>query len=238
MDGSIAPCRNPEDLGPFDFDAQKVVDLCKKCQNDDYTANEEYRKARNLPPRYEYNHFIIEGRVLYLMDTKGRVLDRTMYKIKPKDIEEVHWSNFDMTIQGRVREAIEKIVLRGKSMTEDSLKEGRWSDSVPKLIELDMGPKEWGRFGTDVMKYATKLKAGEIPSKLTDTRHVIVLGGYPGSGREEFVNKMKEQQWTILSKDTETVKEQLKTLLSSNTNVIIDQANLTVNQRKSWYLYL
>lgn len=48
-----------------------------------------------------------------------------MYKIKPHDIEEVHWSNFDATMQGRVREAVEKIILREKPLTEESLKEGK-----------------------------------------------------------------------------------------------------------------
>ena len=45
--------------------------------------------------RYEHDHFITEGCVLYLLDSNGRLINRTMYKIKPEDVEEVHWAQFD-----------------------------------------------------------------------------------------------------------------------------------------------
>lgn len=67
---------------------------------------------------------ILQGRVLYLLDKDNKLINRIMYKIKPKDIEEVHWSNFDATMQGRVREALEKIVLRDKTLSKESLQEG------------------------------------------------------------------------------------------------------------------
>lgn len=51
--------------------------------------------------------------------------------LQPSDIEEVHWSNFDATMQGRVREAVEKIYQREKQLNAETLQE-----------ELDMGPKE------------------------------------------------------------------------------------------------
>lgn len=50
---------------------------------------------------------------------------------QPPDIEEVHWANFDATMQGRVREAVEKIFQREKPLNAETLQE-----------ELDMGPKE------------------------------------------------------------------------------------------------
>ncbi len=78
----------------------------------------------------------MEGKVLYLLNEKGHLINRTMYKIKPPDIEEVHWSNFDNLMQGRVREAVEKCAQREKKPPEENLRD-----------ELDMGPKEWSRFG-------------------------------------------------------------------------------------------
>lgn len=51
--------------------------------------NQEYRKEHKLEAKYEHNHFIVEGKVLYLLDEKGSLINRTMYKIKPSDIEEV-----------------------------------------------------------------------------------------------------------------------------------------------------
>ena len=101
-DGNISVYRNPDtDIGPFEFDAKKlrlnlmllirsqVVETCQKLQDSDFELNQKYRQQHNLPHRYEYNHFIMEGRVLYLLDEKEQLIKKTMYKVKPRDIEEV-----------------------------------------------------------------------------------------------------------------------------------------------------
>lgn len=96
--------------------------------------------------QYEYNHFENEGRVLYILNKHGYVTPhRTMYKIKPRDVEEVHWETFDSVRRGQVEEAVRKIKLRNKSLTEQALRE-----------ELDMQGKEWGKFGRQVMSHARK----------------------------------------------------------------------------------
>jgi hypothetical protein len=43
-----------------------------------------------------------------------------------------------------------------------------------------MGSKEWGKFGEEAWKYAQQLKIGEIPSRIQDQRHVLLLCGFPG----------------------------------------------------------
>ena len=101
-----------------------MIDLCRKKQREDLQTNIDFRTSHNLLLRYEHDHFAVEGRVLYLLDADGKLLRRTMYKVKPKDIEEVHWGNFTETMQGRVREAVEKIVLRDKPLNEGSIREG------------------------------------------------------------------------------------------------------------------
>lgn len=53
-------------------------------------------------------------------------------------MNQVHWSNFDCTIQGRVREAMEKIILRGKLLSATSLQEGKVYD-VMNLNALRIG---------------------------------------------------------------------------------------------------
>lgn len=107
-----------------------------------FSLNEQYRADNNLLVKYEYDHFITEGMVLYVLDSNGFVKNRTMYKIKPKDIEEVHWQRFDETMEARVDEAIKKCVEREYEVNEENIRE-----------ELDMGPKEWGKFGRTVMKF-------------------------------------------------------------------------------------
>lgn len=106
--------------------------------------NVEFRKKHNLPHRYEFEHFAHEGYVLYILDAEGFLINRTMYKIKPPDVEvsdtnratdifqkEVHWQQFDSSMEARVKEAVQKMVMRDLDFTETSLRR-----------ELDMGPKE------------------------------------------------------------------------------------------------
>jgi len=139
-----------------------------------------------------------EGQVLYVLDAAGKVIERTMYKIKPRDIEEVgrkflpvalsylleikvHWASFGHLMQGRVREALEKIASREKNLTQETLQQGISSSMnltpiifLESLISLpitntetDMGPKEWDRFGKHVWKYASEM-APYIPPLSVD----------------------------------------------------------------------
>ncbi|KAL6071799.1 FYR N-terminal domain-containing protein [Balamuthia mandrillaris] len=154
-DGPTSGEKDDECYGPEQFEQERVVKICQTFQERDFEANEKFRADKGLPHRYEYNHFIKEGRVLYLLDERGRVPKRKLYKVKPRDIEEVHWSTFDETMQGRVDEAIQKILQREKTLTKEALME-----------ELDMGPKEWSRFGGQVWKYVEQLKRQDaLPSK-------------------------------------------------------------------------
>lgn len=75
-----------------------------------------------------------------------------MYKIKPRDIEEVHWQTFDTVREGQVKDAVRKIRLRDKTLNEQSIRE-----------ELDIQGKEWGKFGRQIMDYARKCYIAEGP---------------------------------------------------------------------------
>jgi len=223
FDGTIAPAiENPDtDIGPLKLSTEEVIRRIREFQKMDFETNEEFRRKNNLQRKYERNHFAVEGRVLYCLDEKGRLLRRTMYKVKPPDIEEVHWSNFDTTMQSRVREALEKIYEREKPLTEASLKE-----------ELDMGPKEWSRFGKDVMKYVESLKLEKLPLLEEDKRHVVVLVGVSGSGKTHFAKKLKEEGWTVFTdKNISTKFDEI--LKDKNAKVVVDRPHLTVPSRRS-----
>lgn len=149
-DGKIAPITNVEpslEYGPAEIRGDEAIKIAKEFQKEDEEVNEKYRKEKGLKIKYEFNHFIREGRVLYCLDSEGKLINRTMYKIKPKDIEEVHWANFDTNMKGRVVEALKKLHLRNKPITPEYLQK-----------ELDMGPKEWGKFGGQVTKYMNEIK--------------------------------------------------------------------------------
>jgi hypothetical protein len=115
--------------------SENLILLCKRAQQQDFHGNEEFRQKHHLQHRYEYDHFENEGWVLYLLDKNMKVINRTMYKIKPRDIEEVHWGSFDEFKKGLVLEALRKMKEREKPMNVDSL-----------IEELDMGPKEFGKY--------------------------------------------------------------------------------------------
>jgi hypothetical protein len=138
--GQISPIVEPEELKDYKY--TQLVENIKFCQKISLEQNENYRKEKNLKIKYEYDHFITEGFVLYLLDSDEMLLDRTMYKIKPSDIEEVHWATFDDKMKGLVNEAMLKMKQRNIPFTEDNLK-----------IEMDMQKKEWKKFGSKVMKY-------------------------------------------------------------------------------------
>ena len=109
-----------------------LVDILKKLQDYSFNKNEKYRKDKKLKKKYELEHFTEEGFVLYLLDPKGYLLDRKMFKIKPKDIEEVNWMVFDDKRRLQIDLVLRKLGERNLTVTEDNLKN-----------ELDMGIKEW-----------------------------------------------------------------------------------------------
>jgi predicted kinase len=176
-DGRIAP------IISYDLDNSSLVrrwvgqdDLVAKCkarQVADLETNCLHRYYNNLPVRYEYRHFATEGRVLYLLDEDGYLINRTMYKIKPIDVESVHRSHFDDSFKERVKEAVRKIILGESIVTEAALKE-----------EMDMGPKEWYKFGDSIMSFFN-----EPPPQ--STRSVIIMVGLPGSGKSTLAARLK-----------------------------------------------
>lgn len=200
------------------FDGNPNV-VCQLSQETAFQVNEEYRKANNLPLKYEYNHFAVEGDVLYLLDDEGYVINRTLYKIKPKDIEEVHWQTFDATMQGRVQEAVRKCQERNIEINAKNIQE-----------ELDMGKKEWSKFGKDVMKYITQ--GTEKKNKL------VILCGLPGSGKSTYALNLSTQGYVVVNQDTlgsaNKCKEVALEALKKGINVVIDRTNIDKRQRKRW----
>jgi predicted kinase/predicted phosphohydrolase len=197
---------------------------CKNIQDEAFKKNDEYRKQNDLPLKYEYEHFATEGCVLYPIDADGMCIDRNMYKIKPKDIEEVHWSSFDDTIRGRVIEALSKINANGEEVSEQALQE-----------ELDMGHKEWSRFGKDVMFYADSHQS----SNASDHREVIVLVGLPASGKSMFAKMLESSgKYVRINQDdlgsSNKCKGAMVNALKSGKSVVIDRVNFDGSQRARW----
>jgi hypothetical protein len=140
FEGEIAPVTLEGTIHEYKW--KDMVDLCKKYQLECLERNETFRKEHNLRIRYEYDHFITEGYVLYVIKENGFVHHRNLYKVKPTDIEEVHWQSFDDKMKSLVENVLLKMKQRDMEFTDLNLQN-----------ELDMGPKQWGKFGNQVLKY-------------------------------------------------------------------------------------
>ncbi|KAF0973938.1 hypothetical protein FDP41_007023 [Naegleria fowleri] len=138
---------------------QQLVFHIQSLQEYNLKLNEAFRKEHDLPHRYEYNHFITEGNVLYLLNKNLKCVDRNfIYKVKPSDVENVHWETFGEKHKALVDEALKKIDLRGLELTEDHLKR-----------ELDtVGEKGWNKFGNAMIKYVQE----------HHKRQVVLLNGH------------------------------------------------------------
>lgn len=211
-DGRILPFFPGKDI------TEGVVDVCKYQQFLDLSSNVRYRQQARLLPKYEYEHFATEGKVLYLLDAGGLVINRTLYKIKPVDVEEVHWASFENNYQRKVEDAMKKIKRDGGVVNKDSMQE-----------ELDMGPKEWDAFGRQIMKYIGNKSA---------TSKVVILCGLPGSGKSTLAKKLEETGFVRVNQDDLGSRNKCKGLmvdsLKQGRNIVIDRCNFDVNQRKTW----
>jgi len=217
--GAIKPIMLPGD-SKFSSVSDDLIAMCKHYQHGDFIKNEMYRKERGLQLKYEYEHFAVEGKVLYLLDSNGFLVDRTMYKIKPKDIEEVHWLSFDKTMKARVVEAVKKVKMNEEKVSEDTM-----------MDELNMGPKEWARFGALVMGYTT--------NGVDASQRVIVLVGLPASGKSTIAGILDRRDgWVRINQDElgdrKACKAQMEIALKGGKSVIIDRCNFDIEQRKIW----
>jgi predicted kinase len=188
-------------------------------QSINFSYNEEYRQSNNLPLKYEYNHFITEGEVLYIVNEYNEVIDRTAYKIKPKDIEEVHWATFEKNYQAKVNEALRKLALTQTKVTAETLQS-----------ELDMGPKEWDKFGDKIMKY--------VDSYYPKDNEVLILVGLQGSGKSTLAKVYSEHGYVVVNQDTlgsrNACKRRVEDALKLGKSVVIDRCNFDERQRKTW----
>lgn len=219
-DGRIRP-DSTAFIDQIDLAKNSIEEVCKAQQQLDFDTNEAYRLKNGLTIKYEYDHFETEGKVLYAMDKDGFLIDRTMYKIKPKDIEEVHWQTFDRDMQQRVVEAVKKIKLNEENICESSLKQ-----------ELDMGEKEWNKWGRQVMRLLEIKENGEVHNK------VMILCGLPGSGKSTFAKELESKGWVRVNQDElgsrKTCKKVMSEALKDGFNVVVDRCNFDINQRKAW----
>ncbi|EGC28463.1 hypothetical protein DICPUDRAFT_160117, partial [Dictyostelium purpureum] len=96
--------------------------------------NQTFRKENNLQENTVwFNHFIEEGRVLYLLDEN----------VKPKDSEKSHWEQFDNGVQTKVLMCVKECTEKGLEINKENL-----------CKELDMDTHSWSRHESDILSLA------------------------------------------------------------------------------------
>jgi len=228
-DGRIMPILNSETIQKLDnfISQEDLVKELTKVQNEDLEANKKYRNEKNLNAIYWYNHFIVEGKVLYCVQEDGFLVNReAMYKIKPKDIELFHWEQFDNNVQTKILISLEQLFNKSIELTEENLKQ-----------ELDMTDFQWIRWKKDIMD----LLAGIVhPKKRSDQLpQVLIMVGLPGSGKSTMANELVKLGWERVNQDemgTRKVCEQrMEQSLRRGKSVVVDRCNFDVSQRKTWF---
>jgi len=235
-DGVIQPIQNskgprfnvPTLLPTGKFDKAQLGKILSDYQRDALAANEKHRKDNNLKKCYWYDHFFVEGLVLYLLDKDGNLINRdSMYKIKPQDIELFHWEQFDVNFQLRVLEALHKLFEREKDVTEENVKS-----------ELDIGEGPWQRFSKDIMDMVEGIPHPKLRNSGMNPQ-VLVLVGIPGSGKSTLAEQLAKDGWVRVNQDElgnrRVCETRVEDALKKMKSVVIDRCNYDVWQRHHWF---
>lgn len=128
-----------EDFGPAAWDANLLKAICGQFRFVAGQTNDAYRAEKGRPAGLYFSNFVVEGKVLYLLNNKGQCISREtgIYKVKPKDTLASHWPVFDTYLQGRAMEALEKIYSSPDGIVT--------SKTLQK--EMDMPDREWEKCG-------------------------------------------------------------------------------------------
>eukprot|EP01128_Nolandella_sp_AFSM9_P001962 TRINITY_DN12363_c0_g1_i1.p1 TRINITY_DN12363_c0_g1~~TRINITY_DN12363_c0_g1_i1.p1 ORF type:complete len:663 (+),score=159.83 TRINITY_DN12363_c0_g1_i1:22-1989(+) len=194
--------------------------------------NKTFRTNKGIESNgYYYNSFVVEGKVVYLLDEEGFALHRSkVFKIKPGDIAASHFPTFDHSMMGRVMEAVDKIFSRGGEVSEETVQS-----------EMELEEYAWIRFKKDIMDLAVEIPNSAAPSFKPSAQKMLVLVGIPGSGKSTFANKLIEltgSSWARVNQDEMKTRQQCeksaKLSFKKKHSVIIDRCNFDYKQRHNW----
>jgi len=220
--------------GPVDFgqgsDLVQVEAFCSLLLQKAFEVNAAYRQENNLPENcYWFEHFLVEGWVLYALDESGAVPDGAVFALKPPDTCQSHVEKFDVGIQTKTLMALRELRGKGKSViTQGNMK-----------TELNFSNSQWTRWGKDVMELVEGIP---LPRNIRDmpknAQRVMILVGIPGSGKSTFSKQLVGRGWERCNQDElghrRKVEQMVAQYLKEGKNVVVDRCNFDISQRHVW----
>jgi predicted kinase len=207
--------------------------VCEKLRNEAYEVNATYRASQGGRLKegcYWFDHFLVEGWVLYLLDSLGVASSNTIYKVKPKDTVTAHSEKFDAGAQTLVLMTVREMYEKGKNQKD-----------VMKTLktELDMTNETWLRWNRDILALVEGVPPRYDISQFShNTQRMLLLVGLPGSGKSTFANKLVGHGWERVNQDEQGTRKKCEVmttqLLQEGKNVIIDRCNFDFSQRHVW----
>lgn len=212
------------EFGPFDYDSLLLAAFSSKYRAKALALNQAFRAAHGLPDGYRTGNFILEGKVVFLLnDFNGTASRTSIYKMKPADTSRSHAEMFDVSMQTHLFEALEKLYNKGLTLNAETLRS-----------EMDMSPRLWLKFGEKLMETARNRPCPTLAS-LRPTPKLLVIMGLPGSGKSTIANKLTQVGWVRVNQDEmgnrKAVEASARTALTKGQNVIVDRCNFDYDQR-------
>lgn len=143
--------------------------FCDVFKKKAFDRNEGYRANTKKSRIYWFDHFVVEGAVLYRLNKEYKATRRDgMFKVKPVDIELFHWEQFDSGVQMKVLEAVQSLYAKNLPINEENMKQ-----------EMEMSEIAFSQYKSDIMNLASGVpKLNE--RKEIDGPQVLILVGIPG----------------------------------------------------------
>eukprot|EP01125_Pyxidicula_operculata_P002454 TRINITY_DN12316_c0_g1_i1.p1 TRINITY_DN12316_c0_g1~~TRINITY_DN12316_c0_g1_i1.p1 ORF type:complete len:658 (-),score=188.38 TRINITY_DN12316_c0_g1_i1:35-2008(-) len=215
-------------IGPSPFNAGEVLKISREFRDAATDLNKKYRADNGKKRGYWYDNFVIEGKVLYLLNKNNEAEGRTLYKVKTRDTEESHFAMFDVYVQSLALQALEKLYNKVEAVTEATVR-----------AEMDFSEKEWFRFGKDIMQLLEGIPDLTKQTYLSKQK-VVVLVGVPGSGKSTLAKELiaANPSWVRVNQDElgsrKTCESKAEQALRDGKSVVVDRCNFDYWQRNTW----
>jgi len=240
-DSTITPVLNPRGtqydiygvpmtLSASTCSSEDLSRMLSKFQQDALRQNELHRQQHNMTFSMWFEHFVVEGKVLYLLGSDGNLISRdSIFKIKPSDIESSHWEQFDHGAQMEVLMALNKLFEKNTTVNEASLKQ--------ELELLSYDETAWNKFKGDILELVEGIAPPEFRAQDASPQ-VLVMVGIPGSGKSTIANELVKLGWERVNQDEMKTRKMCETrmtqALEKGKSVVVDRCNFDITQRHVW----